>query len=346
MSRRNRRVWAAAGAVSIALALALAVAAGAGSAGSGRLLTLDNIVVANGTATVAGTVGADGVGAVLTINGHPIGIDLNGHFAATIDLGGADVLHLSIAGASNGTTTSFDIPLSRGLLGLGGLISVDVLDAVQRAAATLLLPPGGFSIVDGQPLVVSGHVADRSQLVSLSINGIDLLGRLLGDGSFTVQVPGTTNTLTLTSTDSKGVSESTQYAVSNPVSNTSRTSRGSSVAAPNAVGLRVAAVRYFTKGVVRTRRLRMLVTVKDSRGHLVQGARVIVRSKAAGRLTRRSQVKPSNLQGRAAFVLRVRRHMLGRRLVMVTAARTPTARAAKTTSVRLAKSRRLSHRAH
>jgi hypothetical protein len=84
----------------------------------------------------------------------------------------------------------------------------------------------------------------------------------------------------------------------------------------------------------------MIVTIKDSRGYLVNGASVKIRSKAAGRLTRRSQLKRSGIRGQAAFVLKVRPRSLGKRLVMVTVARTPTARASKTTSVRLRKSRK------
>ena len=111
------------------------------------------------------------------------------------------------------------------------------------------------------------------------------------------------------------------------------------MAASSAVGLKIVKVRYVAKGVPRTKRLRMIVTVKDNRGYLVRGATIKIRSKAAGRLTRRAQTKTSTKVGQAAFVLRVKPHILGKRLVMVTVARTPTAKAAKTTSIRLAKAR-------
>jgi hypothetical protein len=114
---------------------------------------------------------------------------------------------------------------------------------------------------------------------------------------------------------------------------------GPYVTASSAVGLKIAKVRYVATGVAKTRRLRMIVTVKDSRGLLVSGAKIKIRSKAAGRLTRRAQIKASSKTGQAAFVLRVKPRILGRRLVMVTVARTPIAKAAKTTSIRLAKAR-------
>ena len=117
------------------------------------------------------------------------------------------------------------------------------------------------------------------------------------------------------------------------------TSKGTSVAASSAVGLKIAKIRYATKGVSRTKRLRMIVTVKDSRGLLVNGAKITVRSKAPGRLARRTLEKASNKTGQAPFVLRVKSRTLGKRLVMVTVARTPSAKAAKTTSVRVAKAR-------
>jgi hypothetical protein len=113
------------------------------------------------------------------------------------------------------------------------------------------------------------------------------------------------------------------------------------VSASSAVGLKIAKVRYVAKGVARTRRLRMIVTVKDTRGLLVSGAKIKIRSKAAGRLTRRAQTKTSTKLGQAAFVLRVKPRFLGKRLVMVAVARTPTAKAGKTTSIRLAKARRV-----
>jgi hypothetical protein len=226
------------------------------------------------------------------------------------------------------------------LAGPGGTIPGSVVDAVEQAGATLLQPAAGF--VGGQPLTVAGSVADKGQLAALAVNGTDVM-RLLGpDQTFSVQVPGTTKEITLTATDKSGVSETTRYQVLS--SGLLATPLGMSVAASSAVGLKIAKVRYVATGVARTKRLRMIVTVKDSRGLLVRGATIKVRSKAAGRLTRRAQTKTSSKVGQAAFVLRVKSRTLGKRLVMVTVARTPTAKAAKTTSIRLAKARHSTQR--
>jgi hypothetical protein len=166
---------------------------------------------------------------------------------------------------------------------------------------------------------------------------------LLGsDQSFTTQIPGTTKEITLSATDSRGVTETTHYRLLD-ASGVLATPLGKSVAASSALGLKITKVRYYTRGVAKTKRLRMVVIVKDRHGYLVRGAKITIRSKAARRLSRRSQAKKSNTTGRAAFVLRVKSRALGKRLVMVTVARTPSAKAAKTTSVRLRHARRSKH---
>jgi len=313
--------------------LAFAPVPGARPAALPHLLTLGPVTVLNGTAIVSGVVGDAGAGSQLTVNGRPLSLDAAGNFVGVVNLEGAGALDLAI-GNSAGQLVDFHVPLA--LAGPGGIIPSGVVDAIEVAGATLLEPAGGF--VGGEPLTVAGSVADKGQLAALAVNGTDVM-RLLGpDQSFTVQVPGTTKELTLSATDTRGVSETTHYKVLD-ASTGLTTPLGSSVAASSAIGLKIAKIAYSTKGVVRTKRVRMIVTVKDNRGLLVRGAKITIRSRAAGRLTRRSQTKASGKLGRGIFVLRVKPRTLGRRLVMVTVARTPTAKAAKTTSVRLAKAR-------
>jgi hypothetical protein len=325
MSARKIRLCAALGALSLALV------PGARPAALPQLVTLGPVTVVKGTAIVSGTVGGGGT-AQVAVNGQPLGVDAAGNFAGAVNLDGASTLDLSLTDSA-GHLVDFHVPLA--LAGPGGNIPASVTDAVEQAGATLLQPAGGF--VGGQPLTVAGSVADKGQLATLAVNGTDVLHMLDSGQSFSTQVPGTTKEITLTATDAKGVSESTHYQV---LSGSVSSPLGASVAAKDARGLKIAAIRYRTKGVARTKRVRMTVTVKDSRGLLVRGAKVTVRSKAAGRLTRRAQAHGTGKLGRAIFTLRVKPHALGRRLVMVTVARTPTAKAAKTTSVRLAKKRR------
>jgi hypothetical protein len=318
-----------------AVATGFVLVAGARSVDAPQLLTLNPIVVANGTAAVSGSVGGAGARAQLTVNGHPLSLDATGGFAGVVALDGASSLELAVATPATGERVVFEIPLTAALLGPGGVIPGNVIDAVEQAGAKLLEPVGGFRTIAGEPLTVSGTVLDRDQLVGLSVNGKDVLGLLGPDQSFTIQLPGTTKEITLTVEDAEGVTDTTYYRVLEPTT-VLRTRAGDSIAASQATGLRIAKVRYSTRGLVRTKRVRMIVTVKDSRGYLVRGAKITVRSKAAGRLTRRSQAKRSGRTGQAGFVLRVRPRMLGKRLVMVTVARTPTAKASKVSSVRLA----------
>jgi hypothetical protein len=318
-------------------AMALALVPGARSDSIPQLLTLGPVTVLNGTAVVSGTVGGAGAGSQLTVNGHPLSLDAAGNFAGVVSLDGASALDFSI-GNSSGKAVDLSVPLA--LAGPGGIIPAGIVDAVEQAGATLLEPSGGF--VGGRPLTVAGSVADKGQLAALAVNGTDVM-RLLGpDQSFTVQVPGTSKEITLTATDKSGVSETTHYQVLGASGGLSPL--GPYVSASSAVGLKIANVRYVTKGVARTRRLRMIVTVRDTRGFLVRGAKIKIRSKSAGRLTRRAQTKTSTKLGQAAFALRVKPRFLGMRLVMVTVARTPSAKAAKTTSIHLAKARSIKKR--
>jgi hypothetical protein len=326
---RKARLLAVFGAVAIALALV----PGARPGSIPQLLTLGPVTILNGTAIVSGTVGGGGAGSQLTVNGHPLSLDAAGNFAGMVSLDGASALDFAV-GNSSGQLVDFTVPVA--LAGPGGIIPASVVDAVEQAGATLLQPAGGF--IGGQPLTVAGSVADKGQLAALAVDGTDVM-RLLGpDQSFSVQIPGTTKEITLTATDKSGVSKTTRYQVLDASSLLS-TPLGTSVAASSAVGLKIVKVRYVAKGVATTKRLRMIVTVKDNRGYLVRGATIKIRSKAAGRLTRRAQTKASSKVGQAAFVLRVKPRILGKRLVMVAVARTPTAKAAKTTSIRLAKAR-------
>jgi hypothetical protein len=312
-----------------ALTSALALAGGARPAAVPQLLTLGPVTVVNGTAIVSGTVAGSGAVGQLTVNGQPVSLDAAGNFTGVVSLDGDGALDFAL-GNSTGPLVDFHVPLA--LAGPGGIIPGSVVDAVEQAGATLLEPAGGF--VGGQPLTVAGSVADKGQLAALAVNGTDVM-RLLGpDQSFAVQVPGTTKEITLTATDTHGVSETTHYQVLG-----SPRAIATSIAARSAIGIKIAKIQYSARGVARTKRVRMIVTVKDSRGLLVRGAKITVRSRAAGRLARRSQTKASGKLGRGIFVLKVKPRTLGKRLVMVTVAKTPTAKAAKTTSVSLAKAR-------
>ncbi|HEX6490603.1 MAG TPA: hypothetical protein VF002_04415 [Gaiellaceae bacterium] len=302
------------------------------------LVSLGPITVANGSAVVSGTVGGPTAGSTdVTVNGQSLAVDAAGHFAGTVSLDGASALSLSLKDPT-GTTTSLQVPVPAG----GGVIDPGVVTAVEQALSSVLQPAGGFKVLNGLPLTVGGKVADGSDLSSLQLNGVDVLHLLNPDGTFTVQLPGTTKLITLSTTDKQGTSATSSYTVQQLVS----TRAGTSVSAATAVGLRISGVRYYTKGAAKTHRLRMVVTLKDGLGRLVRGASVQIRTTKPGRTIRRQQVKLSNKVGTATFSIGLRQRALGQRLVIVTTATTPSAKATKQTSVRVptARSRRASRR--
>jgi hypothetical protein len=243
-----------------------------------------------------------------------------------VNLGGQSSLTIGVANPLTGKESTTTIPLTTEIVGPGGVISPTVLDNLERAAVELVEPVGGF-VTDGLPITVGGNVGDPDSLSSLTVNGEDVLGSLGSDRSFSVQVPGTLKEIHLSATDRQG----TIRTFSAPVSTTA----GNAVSAADAVGLQIAKIRYIVQNVKRTKRLRMVVTIKDRRGFLVRGATVRVRSAIAKRLVGNPRVKKTNKVGQAAFLLRARRVAFGKRLVLVALAQTPKAKAERYSSVRL-----------
>ena len=300
----------------IALALTFALSARTAST---PILNLGPVTVADGIATVTGTVGSEAAGQRLTVNGQPVGVDVAGHFSASVHLDGASALELSLTGSGGDQKTSFEIPLTGALLGPGGVIPAGVLDSLAHAGVSLLTPVTG---PDGGPLILSGGVLDKSQLAGLRVNGNDVLDQLHRDGTFSVQLPGTTKVVTLKVVDKQGVSET-------------RTTRltEQTVSASRADGVRIVKERFFTRAAKRLHRVRMIVTVKDRRGRLIRGAKVSVSATKRGRLAHRPKATRTGRKGKATVGLRLRKAALGKRLVVVVVARTPKAKARKTSSV-------------
>jgi hypothetical protein len=302
------------------------------------LVVLGPTSVANGTAVVSGTVGLPSSTAELTINGHPVALQAGGHFAATVNLAGQSHLSLAIRNPLTGETTTTKIPLNTNILGPGGLLGPGVLSALEQAAVSILKPIDGFKILDGLPLRIEGSVLNKDKLAGLTVNGVDVL-RLIGpDGGFKVQLPGTTKEVTVTVTDRQSVSQETVLPVERTTSagpSTTTTPVGRTVEAGSALGLRIASVRYRLKGIKRTNRLSVVVTVKDRRGLLVRNAAVGVRSAKARAITRNPKAKRTNLRGQSSFVLKVRNRTFGKRLRLVIVAKTPLAKQRKASSVRI-----------
>ena len=108
--------------MSHATAALLAVTLALGAAPSGRtaapqLLELGPIVVADGTATVSGSVGLSASSVNLAVNGQPLALDSNGDFAAMVSLDGASTLVVSVDGIEVYRTPA----ASLGLAGVGAV---------------------------------------------------------------------------------------------------------------------------------------------------------------------------------------------------------------------------------
>lgn len=305
-------------------------------------ITVGPLTIANGTATVAGSLGAPSSGVQLSINGQPLAIDAAGNFSGAVNLNGQSNLTFRVSNAA-GEVTSVTIPLNSNVVGPGGVIPPDILASLEKAAVSILKPVDGFKILDELPLKIGGSVGDEDSLASLTVNGQDALGLLGSDRIFTVTVPGTSREVTVTATDHQGVSQTSTV----PVLHTSSiftTAAGRSVSAAGAMGVRIAKIRYITRNVRRTKRLRVVLTIKDRRGLLIRNASVSVRSRFGGRILRNPRAKRTNRVGQAAFLLRARDAAFGKRLVMITVAKTPSAKASKSSSVRLPRLRSAARR--
>ena len=298
-------------------------------------ITLGPTTVLNGVAAVSGSVAEPSSGgAQLSVNGQPLDLNAAGQFSGIVNLNGQSNLSFAVQNPATGDTSTATIPLTSNLVGPGGVVSSDALAGLEQAGVSVLKPAGGFVSVDGKPIQVGGSVGDDDQLATLSVNGLDALSTLQPKGGFAIPVPGTSKEISVLMVDNRGVRLESRYGV---------VRRTSYLAAADANGVRITKIRYFTKGVKKTKRMRMVVTVKDRRNLNVYGAVVTVRSVRTHRIVGRAKVKRTNTKGKATFVLGLRKAAFGRLFAIATTAKTPKAKASKRTSVRLprlAKSRR------
>jgi hypothetical protein len=290
----------------------------AAASSSQPLVTLGTITVADGTAAVWGTLASQATGSKVTVNGQPLAVNTGGTFAGTANLNGAETIDFGISQPTTAVSMHYQIPVQGQTV-----IPGSVIDSLTQAGLSVLQP----TVTPGQPVTVSGSLADGSRLAGLSVNGVDALGQAQQGGSFTVQLPGNTGQVQVTASGMNGTTEVINAPVFRPFST-------STVSARNAVGIRIAKIRYIRKGAVRTHRIRMIVTVRDQRGRLIRGAAIRVRGKGR-KMARQPHATRSGSKGSATVALRVNRSAYGKRLVTVTVARTPNAKATKRSSVRV-----------
>jgi hypothetical protein len=323
---RNRRSLAALAAAAGTVVTLLTASAAPADVGV-PVVTLGPTTVLNGVATVSGTVaGVSSLSAQLSINGQPVSLNAAGQFTAIVNLNGQSNLRLSVKDALTGQTNTISIPLNTNIIGTGGVIPPGVLSGLEQAAVSLLTPAGGFVSTGDKPISVEGSVGNRDQLASLTVNGLDVLSLVRPNGMFVIPIPGTSKEVTLVAVDKQGTSQTVSAPVQRAVS---------SVSAAEAVGVRIVAVRYRTKGIRKSKRLNMTVTIKDRRGLMIRGGVITVRGTRARRIFGGAQVKRSNANGQASFVLGLRKRAFGKRLFTITTAKTPSAKTSRRTSVPL-----------
>ncbi len=255
---------------------ALAVGGGAGAALPAPPLTIGTVTIADGTAVVDGSV-AD-VHANLQINGTPVAVSGSGGFQATVDLGAAADLVVSLGGTP-GELTVIRIPLDV----LAQTNGQGVLDALLHAGIQVDVPADGFHVVDGQMPLIEGRVLNGRELAALEINGVSVLGKLGPNGRFSILLPGSSSNddhVTVTATDQKGVSQTSRF-VTTRVRSVIKTTAGTSVSAAGARGLVISKVKVDTHRLKSQKRFGIVVTIRDKRGFLVRGATVRLRATPA-----------------------------------------------------------------
>ena len=120
----------------------------------------------------------------------------------------------------------------------------------------------------------------------------------------------------------------------------SASSTSGSKSTASKTGLRIARVQYSTNGTGLTKRFRVLVTVRDLNGRRVSNAIVSIGALAGARHTVGGTNSTfSNRLGQAGLFLTATKPMLGQRVLLRIAARTPGARAGLVGSVLLPRDR-------
>jgi hypothetical protein len=339
------------------------------------LVSLGPIKVAGGVASLTGTVNT-GVHATVgtaasaaakvqvTVNGSPVTVSATGNFSATANVAaqGAVVVR---AGSPSGLAYTITVPASA--IPSNG-VAADALAQLDVDQVTLMLPPDGFTIVDGVRIRASVQVGQITGIAKLTLNGADILARLqLGSSSGTgstsgsgstgsgskpggaqpgkatapahatasAPVTGTAKTVQLTVTGSNGAQQTTTVPVRR-IRSVIRIGKQISISAFGARGLRISAVT-FAKGSAMCAggRLGVGVTVRDRRGYLVRDAVVILQPAAARVTIHNSFVRMSGMLGRATFSVPVAASALGHRLYLKVVARTPLASTHVTASTML-----------
>ena len=329
--RRARRLGATARellllvGVSAAVFLALLVVGRASAAFGPPSISLSVAPADGGRLEVSGSATAIPQG--LAINGVPVPRDASGGFQTVVDAE-PNGMRVSFAGPAD---ESIVVHVPQDLVA-DEASTAQALDVLAGAGTTVVVPPGGFAVLDGTMPAVTVRAADPGRLASLTVNGREILALVRRDGSATVVPPrNSEETIVVTATESRGVSQTSTFATRR-LSSTIKTLAGISVSAEGAMGVKLVALRLDRRRLRTERFVRLALRVEDRRGYLVRGARVrlqgLPRRSLAGAAVR---WEVTDLLGRAELGLTLRhgafRTAASRRVAFVVRVTTPRATA-------------------
>ena len=321
--------------LTIALAtLAVALAASQSARGISVPVLINGVTVEDGVAMVTGVVDAE----VVEVNGVLVSVGENGAFTAPIDLS-ADALVLKVLESPSEVVT-ISIPTDV-LLATGG---EGVLNNLAAAGISVIAPVEGFQVIDSQMPLVEGRVLNASSLSALTVNGVNVLGRLGEDGLFSIDLGSsrsstTRETVTVTATDRRGVSQTSTFRTSR-VTSTIATRAGTSVSAAGAQGIVITRIAVDKRFLKAAKFVRLVVTVKDRRGYVIRGASLRLRAMPSKHMANGAlRAGFTNRVGKARFGFRLRTSALAgpgpKFLTIATRAATPKSSATKKVTLRL-----------
>ena len=224
---------------------------------------------------------------------------------------------------------------ARRLGALPGLVLVAVAFAVLLASGARAEDP---------PIVSAGPIGSGGNTASGSVGSGGQVGTCVNDQRSAADPsssdPDTAAKLNEGSCQEAAGSAAGTGSTGSTAGSRSRSGAASAAAAwvssSQAVGLRIVRVRHVTKRVSVTKRFRVLVTLRDLRGRFVRDAIVSVnRVPGAPNTVSGLHSTFSNKFGQASIRVPVTTRMLGKRLFLKIAARTPKARSITLRSVRL-----------
>lgn len=360
-----------AAAVQVASAGGLPGAAGVTSAvPTPPVISLAPIKVVGGVASVTGTVNA-GVNAnvsaganvnvnakvKVTVNGAPVNVSAGGSFSATVNVAAQAGLVISAGDRASGATYTITIPDSA--IPSNG-VAADALAQLDADAVTLILPPDGFTIVDGLAIRAGVRLANVTGIAKLTLNGTNLLARLKigtssgsgsggssgggGSGSggtgggkpghtgsssgetASAPVAGNATSVQLTVTGTNGAQQTTTVPVKT-VRSVIRIGRQVSISAFGARGIRISAIKFNWSCAHSMSRLGVSVTVRDRQGYLIRDAVVMLQPAAHHATIANTAVGMSGRLGKATFSVPIASAAIGHRLYLKVVARTPRASA-------------------